>query len=167
LHSNISNNLYKNLNKNQRLHPHFRDFNSNECEEKDSHIFRSFRLLGLRHLINRSESTESNIRLDPFSEFIEIRCAFDIKQFNSRNAYDCFIECEVSYYKVVPDNLTLSELTWFNYLNNINFDSDKRRKHCGSKCFDKYTNLDKIDELENYENIMYNSDTDQYFIRKK
>lgn len=90
---------------------------------RDIHLFRSFRLLGLRHRISKTNngSQRKPYKLEPFSEIVEIRCAFDIRQFDNCSSYDCFIECEMSYYKIMPDTLLSNDLQWFNYLNNLNF----------------------------------------------
>ena len=165
LQLDVSNSLCKNLNSHQKhVNSEFGVLSTDVSGEKDIHVFRSFRILGLRHRINKFESIESNLRVDPFSEIIEIRCAFDIRQFSSRNAYDCFVECEISYYKMASDDFTTAELKWFNYLNC--FDDvvvrDKRRtKDRESKLFDRYGNgnLDKIEE--NYEN--YNCNANYHF----
>jgi len=98
--------------------------------ENDVHLFRSFRIIGLRHpitttatkTINTSRassskysklstnddqtlSSKNRLKVEPVSEIVEIRCSFDIKQFDNRSKYDCFIECELSYYKVQPESV--------------------------------------------------------------
>jgi hypothetical protein len=126
LHMNVSNCLYLNLNRNLPVNADFSDdFYSHESVKKDVHLFRSFRLLGLRHRINNDNSNNSKTTLDPFNEIIEIRCSFDIKQFNNRTGYDCFIECEISYYEIKPHNFTLNEHKWFSYLNCNNVDAER------------------------------------------
>jgi hypothetical protein len=101
--------------------------------ETDVHLFRSFRIIGLRHpitttttktTINSSKAssskhskhsttnndpklcTRNRLKVEPVSEIVEIRCSFDIKQFDHRSKYDCFIECELSYYKVQPESVS-------------------------------------------------------------
>ena len=149
LHTSVSNSLDKNLNRYLPINYEFTD----KSPSKEVHVFRSFRLLGLRHRINKSETTFT--KLEPFNEIIEIRCAFDIKQFHNRSSYDCFIECEISYYKILPENLTINELTWFNYLNDFDTSdtvcnklSDYERQYS-----DRFSILENIDE--DYENCNY------------
>jgi hypothetical protein len=52
---------------------------------------------GLAHH-NRKDSILVQNR---FSEMMDLRVAFDIRQFQSKTGYDCFVESELSYFKIV------------------------------------------------------------------
>jgi hypothetical protein len=121
LHNKVSNDLYRVLNTNLPQNEEFIDKN-NDNSKGDIHLFRTFRIIGLRHPI------KDNYKVGNLNEIVEIRVSFDIRQSASKSTYDCFIECELSYYKIAPitkklssssSSLITSDSTkWFNILSN-------------------------------------------------
>jgi len=99
--------------------------NSKKNQGQEPHLFRSFRILGLRQEKNKFKKSSNSFRnyryhssrskndnnncydqensqsiSEKFSDIVDIRSAFDIRQFQNKSGYDCFIECEMSYYKI-------------------------------------------------------------------
>lgn len=85
--------------------------NKEKCQEQ--HLYRSFRVLGLRkqkNLFKRKSLSRSSfgnnnfknsVLVDrDFNDVVDIRGTFDIRQYQDKSTYDCFIECEFSYYNV-------------------------------------------------------------------
>ena len=116
--------------------------NSNESKShakknSERHLFRSFRILGLRQPKNKfkkssfrkySDISSSFVKFErkppssidhQFNDIIDIRSAFDIRQFQNKSGYDCFIECEMSYYKILDDES--SNTACVNCQNELNF----------------------------------------------
>ena len=134
MHNRLANKLYILLNTpNIKFHMSSRNngkkksLNCNESKSNankysERHLFRSFRILGLRQQKNKFKKTSfkkysdnsvlgfakfehkppSSI-VNQFNDIIDIRSAFDIRQFQNKSGYDCFIECEMSYYKILDD----------------------------------------------------------------
>lgn len=91
MHMIIVNKMYKQLN----------SIDSSKSKD-DKHIFRSLRVLGLRER-NKNQTTQFQHR---FSDIIDIRASFDIKQYQNKTDYECFIECEMNYYKINNDSIS-------------------------------------------------------------
>lgn len=145
-HNQVVNKLYTALNTNHnttRVHfkafeAHKLDFSSKKVASGDTHLFRTFRVIGLRKQkqpTNLTKSTSSSsaaskrnnhhvsfsrhhqnsssfirnnntkslanfLVQNDFNDVVDIRAAFDIKQFHNRTGYDCFIECEFNYFRI-------------------------------------------------------------------
>jgi hypothetical protein len=54
---------------------------------------------------NQQDSKKDSLIIhNRFCEMIDLRVAFDIRQFQCKTGYDCFIESEMSYFKIVNYN---------------------------------------------------------------
>lgn len=53
--------------------------------------------------LNGCQITNSNILDEKFSDVVDIKSAFNIRQFHNKTGYDCFIECEMNYYKIMNE----------------------------------------------------------------
>lgn len=100
MHMLIVNKLYKHFNA---------PIDCNKKDENNKHIFRSFRILGMRQNKKRKFSNQSELMdfFTQFSDIVDIRASFDITQFQNRTGYDCFIECEMNYYKITNNSIIL------------------------------------------------------------
>lgn len=137
-HNQVVNKLHMHLN-NAAVRVHFKaveahkvDFGSKKVSTGDSHLYRSFRVIGLRKQKLKSSSSRrcnganssfhryhhhhhhhhksssatttaaiSNFLLqNDFNDVVDIRGAFDIRQFQNKTGYDCFIECEFNYFRI-------------------------------------------------------------------
>jgi hypothetical protein len=56
---------------------------------------------GARFFQLDAKRRDSVIIQNRFCELIDLRVAFDIRQFQCKTGYDCFIESEMSYFKIV------------------------------------------------------------------
>jgi len=119
IHNKIVSKLYQVLN-NPLIHVHLNLKNtSKSSDDSRSHLFRSFRILGLRNLRTKSKNANSqhinqsdfqhnfnpsSVNCDlikrNFTDLIDIRGSFDIRQFQNKTGYDCFVECEMNYFKI-------------------------------------------------------------------
>ena len=105
-HMQIIQRLYKHLNADVNFH-----LASTKPDQKDNvrHLFRSFRVIGLRQKRKRMEDNNRYSNLCDFhrlfTDVVDIRSAFDIRQFQNRTGYDCFVECEFNYYKLADESI--------------------------------------------------------------
>ena len=105
-HMQIVHRLYKHLNADINFH-----LASTKPDQKEStrHLFRSFRIIGLRQKRKKSGNHNRNSNLYDFhrlfTDVVDIRSAFDIRQFQNRTGYDCFVECEFNYYKLADSSI--------------------------------------------------------------
>lgn len=132
------------LNNNQNsTRVHFKAFEAHKVDFSskkvgDTHLFRTFRVIGLRkqknHLLKtssrrhgmshhhhhhhtprnhhhhnhknsnqqqqQSKGLANFLLQNDFNEVVDIRASFDIRQFQNRSGYDCFIECEFNYFRI-------------------------------------------------------------------
>ena len=90
MHMQIASQLYKQLN------------NSSNSNGNNKHVFKSFRIIGLR----QKRKNKLDFRRK-FTDLTDVRVAFDIKQFQNKTGYDCFIDCEFNYYKLTSSSVSL------------------------------------------------------------
>jgi hypothetical protein len=53
-----------------------------------------------KHYMNKNYLHNSNSQNSIYTDLIDLRVSFDIRQFYQKTGYDCFIESEFSYYKI-------------------------------------------------------------------
>jgi len=94
MHMQIASQLYKQLNNNSS--------SSNSNGNSNKHVFKSFRIIGLR----QKRKNKLDFRRK-FTDVTDVRVAFDIKQYEKKTGYDCFIDCEFNYYKLTSSSVSL------------------------------------------------------------
>lgn len=169
IHNKIVSKLYQILN-NPLMRVNVSIKNSQVPEDSQSHIFRSFRILSLRHLKKKSKKHNSpksdhsdfqhsfnpaNASTDlikqNFNELIDIRGSFDVRQFQNRTGYDCFIECEVNYFKILNTshhNLQnqINKTKTNKYKKNL---TDNKNVANPTNCWNEYLNTKLINQNNN------------------
>ena len=162
IHNTIVSKLYHLLNS-TRIRVNLSGKHSKNAPHSDvTHLFRSFRILSLRHQKCQSKKVAQSQRdfqqnfnllnVSPglikkqFNELIDIRGSFDIKQFQNKSGYDCFIECEMSYFKILKDPVHFG-----NDCHNVNFNLNTDAQRFSNK------NSDYLNNTTNYWNEYLNT----------
>jgi hypothetical protein len=105
------------------VHRHHHSHNHRNIEDAESNLNTPH--INLNEISNKS--INSDLIKSNFNELVDIRGAFDIKQFQNKTGYDCYIECEMNYFKIKKDKLTNSNSN-SNNSNLLNNDSGPKHK---------------------------------------